>query len=163
MKPRGPLMIEHRLIEKIFVLVKKEALKVGQGKRLDPIFIDTVVDFVKTYADRTHHGKEEDILFRDLEKKNLSEKDLIIMQELIEEHKYGREMETDPLITTSRFTSGTSSFTTEGNEKPKDKHLITLNTSYLIKETFNAVLELEHEIKDNYKASGASFTIKARF
>ena len=106
MKPRGPLMIEHRLIEKIFALVKKEALQVEQGKRLDPIFIDTVVDFVKTYADRTHHGKEEDILFRDLQKKNLSQKDLVVMQELIEEHKYGREMVKDLLEAKHKYLQG---------------------------------------------------------
>jgi len=27
------------------------------------------VDFFRTYADSTHHGKEEDILYRDLIKK----------------------------------------------------------------------------------------------
>ena len=30
------------------------------------LFIDSAVDFIRTYADRTHHGKEEDILFREL-------------------------------------------------------------------------------------------------
>ena len=73
MKPRGPLMIEHRLIEKMFALVREEVQQVKNGKRLDPIFVDTVVDFIRTYADRTHHGKEEDILFRDLEKKSMSQ------------------------------------------------------------------------------------------
>jgi hemerythrin-like domain-containing protein len=92
MKPRGPLMIEHRLIEKMFALVSEEVKLVEEGKQLDPIFVDTVVDFVKTYADRTHHGKEEDILFRDLEKRSMSQQDLKIMQELVDEHKAGREM-----------------------------------------------------------------------
>ncbi len=38
------------------------------------------------YADRTHHGKEQDILFRDLEKKELSPNHTKIMGELLEEH-----------------------------------------------------------------------------
>jgi hemerythrin-like domain-containing protein len=61
-------------------------------KRLktDPLFVDMAVDFIGMYADRTHHGKEEDILFRDLEKKNLSEVDRRVMNELIQEHVFGR-------------------------------------------------------------------------
>jgi rubredoxin/iron-sulfur cluster repair protein YtfE (RIC family) len=42
-------------------------------------------------ADRTHHGKEEDILFRALEKKVLDDGLKAIMDELIEEHIYARE------------------------------------------------------------------------
>jgi hemerythrin-like domain-containing protein len=35
------------------------------------------------YADRTHHGKEEDILFRDLEKKSLPPNHTKIINELV--------------------------------------------------------------------------------
>jgi hemerythrin-like domain-containing protein len=49
------------------------------------------VDFIRTYADRTHHGKEEDILFRELIKKQLSQEHARIMEELVEEHKYARK------------------------------------------------------------------------
>ena len=53
--------------------------------------IDSGVDFFRTYADRCHHGKEEDILFRDLAKKRLSPEHKKIMDELIHEHRFGRE------------------------------------------------------------------------
>jgi hemerythrin-like domain-containing protein len=59
---------------------------------VDPIFIEAATDFIKTYADRCHHGKEEDILFRDLAKKPLQEVHRRIMEELLEEHLYGRSM-----------------------------------------------------------------------
>jgi hemerythrin-like domain-containing protein len=52
--------------------------------------VDTAVDFIRVYADRTHHGKEEDILFRELNNKPLKDEDRQIMQELIEEHVFGR-------------------------------------------------------------------------
>ena len=64
--------------------------KISNENTLDPSFIDTAVDFIRTYADRCHHGKEEDILFRDLAKKNISAELNIIMDELIQEHKYAR-------------------------------------------------------------------------
>ena len=91
MKPRGPLMIEHRLIEKMFNVVDRECGAITGAGKVDPVFIDTTVDFIRTYADRTHHGKEEDILFRDLAKMPLSEKDKRGMEELVEEHRYARK------------------------------------------------------------------------
>ena len=68
MKPRGPLMIEHRLIEKVLRVAKTIALGMDEG-HYDPVLINGTVDFIVTYADKTHHGKEEDILFRELESK----------------------------------------------------------------------------------------------
>jgi hemerythrin-like domain-containing protein len=53
--------------------------------------VDTAVDFIRVYADRTHHGKEEDILFRELGKRPLSDNDRRIMNELVDEHVIGRQ------------------------------------------------------------------------
>lgn len=91
MKPIGPMMWEHRLIEKMLRLFDSEIKKISEWNKVDVVFIDTAVDFIKTYADRTHHGKEEDILFRDLAKKVLTPEHTRIMNELIEEHKYARQ------------------------------------------------------------------------
>ena len=55
------------------------------------MFVDTAVDFIRTYADRTHHGKEEDILFRDLSKRDLSAEDQQIMKKLLEDHAFARQ------------------------------------------------------------------------
>jgi len=91
MKPIGPLMWEHRLIEKMLALVHREVGRINRSQKVDPIFIDAAVDFIRTYADRTHHGKEEDILFRDLTKKKLSAEHSRIVAELIQEHIYARK------------------------------------------------------------------------
>lgn len=90
MKPRGQLMIEHRLIEKMLKIASQEVAVIKKERKVDPLFISTVVDFIKIYADRTHHGKEEDILFVELEKKNLSSNDRKIMAELVHEHVVAR-------------------------------------------------------------------------
>ncbi|TFG16642.1 MAG: cation-binding protein [Promethearchaeota archaeon] len=92
MMPIGPLMIEHRLIEKMIALMDKEITKMKKYAKANPLFIDIAVDFIRMYADRTHHGKEEDILFRDLEKKDLSPNHSKIMEELVEEHVMARNM-----------------------------------------------------------------------
>ena len=91
MKPIGPLMWEHRLIEQIIPLMKKEIDRIERTNKPDINFIDTAVDFFRTYADRTHHGKEEDILFRDLKKKDLTPDLAQIMAELRQEHVVARK------------------------------------------------------------------------
>jgi hemerythrin-like domain-containing protein len=86
MQARGPLMIEHRLIEKMLGVIRRSLEQAEQAQAIDPCFVDVVVDFIRIYADRTHHGKEEDILFSELRKKQLSGKDQLLMDELIEDH-----------------------------------------------------------------------------
>ena len=65
--------------------------QIEKTKKVNPLVIDVAVDFVRTYADRTHHGKEEEILFRDLAKKNLTSELKKTMQELLDEHIWGRK------------------------------------------------------------------------
>lgn len=90
MKPIGPLMIEHRLIERMIKLMKQASERLAAGSQLGEGFIPTAVDFFRNYADRTHHGKEEDILFHDLAAKDLSAPDRDRMRELIEDHARAR-------------------------------------------------------------------------
>jgi hemerythrin-like domain-containing protein len=91
MKPIGPLMWEHRLIERMVKLLKKELIKIKEIDKVDTNFILIAVDFFRTYADRTHHGKEEDILFKKLSEKQLTTEHKKIMNKLIEDHKFSRK------------------------------------------------------------------------
>jgi len=104
--PIGPLMIEHRLIERIIRLLKKELEQVGKLKKADPVFIEIAVDFMRSYADRCHHGKEEDILFRDLAKKGLSQEHRTIMEELLDEHVRARKATANLLEAKGRYSNG---------------------------------------------------------
>ncbi|MBD3427116.1 MAG: cation-binding protein [Candidatus Omnitrophica bacterium] len=92
MLPAGPLMKEHRLIEQMIGLVADRHDRIGQEEKVDPVFIDAAVDFIRTYADRCHHGKEEDILFRELEKKDISDEHKKTMEGLVSDHKFGRKV-----------------------------------------------------------------------
>jgi hemerythrin-like domain-containing protein len=90
MLPIAPLMIEHRLIDRMIAVIRKEIERIEGGGAIDFVFIDSVIDFIHTYADRCHHGKEEDILFRDLAKKALTTRDREAMEDLIADHRAGR-------------------------------------------------------------------------
>ena len=89
--PIGPLMIEHRLIERMIRMLASEAQRLAQSTEVDPLFVDAAVDFIRTYADRTHHGKEEEIFFRELDAKALSDEDRAVMDELVAEHVIARQ------------------------------------------------------------------------
>jgi len=109
MKPRGPLMTEHRLIEKILNITGKELDVIKKNNTIKPVFIDTIVDFIKIYADRTHHGKEEDILFNKLKNKNLNAEDDKMMQELVNDHAIARKMASELIDANKKYTNGDSS------------------------------------------------------
>lgn len=56
-------MQEHRLIEQVLDCLETAAGRLGDGEPIDPDFFLDAADFVTGFADRCHHGKEEDILF----------------------------------------------------------------------------------------------------
>lgn len=109
MQARGPLMIEHRLIERMITVVKDILKQIKSRQRVDSTAIDTAVDFIRTYADRVHHGKEEDILFREMSKRPLSARDKQLMQELVEEHVTGRRMTQAVVEANKRYRNGDAS------------------------------------------------------
>ena len=106
MQARGPLMIEHRLIERMLSVIKAALSKVESKHEINPIFVDIAVDFIRMYADRTHHGKEEDILFRELKNKPISVEDQRVMNELINEHMFARQMTAALVAANTRYRNG---------------------------------------------------------
>ena len=120
--PIGPLMIEHRLIERVILVIKGQVERLETEKKGDLSFVEWVVSFIQGYADRCHHGKEENILFRDIGKKAISPELKKTMEELIEEHKLGRKA-------TAALADGLRSF------RSGDTHalsLIVANLKFLI-------------------------------
>ena len=106
MKPIGPLMWEHRLIEKMLGHMMRHIDKAETDKIINPIIIDTAVDFIRMYADRTHHGKEEEILFRDLAGKDMTPELKNTMQELLDEHVWGRKTTAQIVAAKELYLSG---------------------------------------------------------
>ena len=106
MMPIGPLMIEHRLIEKMIALMSKELDRITREHVVRPGVIYTMVDFIRYYADKCHHGKEEGILFRELKNKPLTPDQKRVMQELIDEHIIGRSTVAELVAARNRYASG---------------------------------------------------------
>ena len=60
------LVSEHRLILRMLAILEKNALRTARGEYGNYLFYLDAVDFIRNYADRFHHAKEEEILFEAL-------------------------------------------------------------------------------------------------
>ena len=92
MKPIGPLMREHRLIERMVELLRRELGTVSHEKKANAEFLLAAIDFMRVYSDRTHYDKEDEILFKKLAEKSLSREHRRIMNELTQEHVVARDI-----------------------------------------------------------------------
>jgi hemerythrin-like domain-containing protein len=92
----------------MIALIECTVAQSQETQMIAPFFVDTAVDFITVYADRTHHGKEENILFRDLDKKSLSDTDRRFMKELIEEHVVARKTTKALVVANARCRNGES-------------------------------------------------------
>ena len=157
MQPIGPLMHEHRLIERMVDLIRKQAESIQRGGEPDSRFIADAVDFFRVYADRCHHGKEEELLFKELLNKEITIDLLAIMKELIQEHKQGRLMvgslyqanqshmkQSDDLVLVMDLLKKLSSFYPKHIEK-EDKHFF-----FPVMEYFTRA-EMDHMLKKFYE------------
>lgn len=57
------LTAEHRNILRVIDEVLEECQRLECGGILNPKFIEQTIDFIRNYADKYHHAKEEKILF----------------------------------------------------------------------------------------------------
>lgn len=80
---------EHQLILRMIALVEKNTELLQQGKFRNWQFYLDAVDFIRNYADRFHHAKEEAVLFVELIHNGMPEKQSPIEAMLIE-HDQGR-------------------------------------------------------------------------
>lgn len=54
---------EHKLILRMIALLEENVARMEAGRFRDWEFFLAAVDFIRNYADRFHHAKEEDVLF----------------------------------------------------------------------------------------------------
>jgi hemerythrin-like domain-containing protein len=162
MKPIGPLMREHRLIEKMLRFFPGEIERINEQGKIDSVFIETAVDFIRTYADRTHHGKEEEILFRELAKKKITSEHAKIMGELVAEHVSARKTTGSLVDARDRYLRGAAGarkdvigFLAELAEfypkhiEKEDKHFFFPCMDYFTKEEQDAMLREFWEFDKN--------------
>ena len=81
---------EHQLILKVSEVLGRECTALDKGGVVDKGFFTQVVDFIRHYADKYHHAKEEDILFTGLGRPEV-QMHCDPRQQMLFEHDQGRE------------------------------------------------------------------------
>ena len=89
-KPTKILSEEHQNILKVVAVLTKECNALESGKELNKDFFEKVIDFIRNYADKFHHAKEEDILFKELNKDSV-QMHCNPIQQMLHEHDLGRD------------------------------------------------------------------------
>ncbi|EPY6469778.1 hemerythrin domain-containing protein [Clostridium sporogenes] len=81
---------EHKNIKRMLVVIRKYCFKVLKNQQVDYNDFYRIIDFVRNYADKHHHGKEEDYLFNRMidEIKGPTEK--LVKHGMLVEHDLGR-------------------------------------------------------------------------
>ncbi|MCP2605130.1 hemerythrin domain-containing protein [Candidatus Aminicenantes bacterium AH-873-B07] len=68
MKPTEILKNEHRIIEKMLSVLEGFLRELKKRDEFNINHAEEIIDFFEVFADKCHHGKEEDMLFPQIEK-----------------------------------------------------------------------------------------------
>ncbi len=82
---------EHEAILKMLAVTEEVARRLEDGERIAPDTLANLLEFFRLFADKCHHGKEEDLLFPQLEKKGMPRAGGPIWV-MLTEHEQGRKL-----------------------------------------------------------------------
>jgi len=88
-KPTTILSAEHQNILKVIQVLLKECDLLEKNKEINSDFFRQVIDFIRGYADKFHHAKEEEILFKEMNKDTVS-LHCNPIEQMLHEHDLGR-------------------------------------------------------------------------
>src|SRR5512141_2510023 len=83
------LVHEHQLIVRMLAVLEQRADQTGRGDYTNYRFYLDAVDFIRNYADRFHHAKEEAVLFEALVANGMPRQNSPVAAMLLE-HDHGR-------------------------------------------------------------------------
>jgi len=90
MQPTDNLKEEHRVIERMIRVINAVSGKLDRGEAIPSEVVEDIVDFIRTFADRCHHAKEEDLLYARAEARGIPKEGGPIGVMLME-HEQGRD------------------------------------------------------------------------
>jgi len=90
MDPIDRLMAEHRVIEKAIAILEKIVGEYESRGEIDTGDVESLIDFIRTFADKCHHGKEEGVLFPKMIERGIPKEGGPIGV-MLDEHEQGRD------------------------------------------------------------------------
>jgi hemerythrin-like domain-containing protein len=90
MKAINLMIEEHKNIKRVLSIMRRQCINILNGVEIDYKDFYKIIDFVRNYADKHHHGKEEVFLFNKMidEIKGPAEK--LVRHGMLVEHDLGR-------------------------------------------------------------------------
>ncbi len=88
LNPTQDLKNEHAGISIMLRVMEKISSKLNNGEKIPHDHLYRIHEFLRTFADKCHHGKEEGILFPEL---NKNPQNMSLINQLLGEHKTGRD------------------------------------------------------------------------
>lgn len=164
--PAGPLIHEHRLIERVLTLIGSQRESISEGGAVDVGLLRTALDFVRSYADECHHGKEEVILFKVLSEKDMSPELARMMDGLVEDHRHGRELVGRWSDSLDRFEAGDKSALSamteafEGLAELYPRHIYTEDHEFFVPAVAYLSEAEQQQMLDDYEAYDATLIHK---
>ena len=158
---------EHKVIMRMLDIIEVICNRLNHGETVNPQPFDQAIDFIRTFADKCHHGKEQDTLFPAMGKKGfpMSTGPIAVM---LEEHDQGRafvkglysavqrlkEGEKDAIQEISRNAMGYVELLRDHIEK-EDKILYPMGDRILAKEDNEMLLKEFERIEHTILREGA--------
>lgn len=84
------MMEEHKNIKTMLKIIRKISFEIIKGKAVDYEEFNIIIDFVRNYADKHHHQKEEDYLFNKMVEELGSMGEKLVKNGMLVEHDLGR-------------------------------------------------------------------------
>jgi len=107
-KPTEQLVAEHDIIERMLKVLNEAADRLEKGEPVAAELFVQAADFIQNFADRCHHAKEEDILFKLMGERGVPTQGGPIAVMLLE-HDQGREFRRGLADAAERLKSGDAS------------------------------------------------------
>lgn len=84
------MMMEHQQILRMVRVVRRSCYEIMNGKAINYEEFAQIIDFIRSYADQHHHGKEEKFLFQEMERHLGKMGENLIRHGMLVEHDLGR-------------------------------------------------------------------------
>ncbi len=84
------MVSEHKNISRMLRVIRKYCLRVLNDNNVDYSDFHKIIDFIRNYADKHHHGKEEKFLFVKMVEELKGPADKLVTHGMLVEHDLGR-------------------------------------------------------------------------
>ncbi len=108
MKPTEILVKEHDAILVMLEVLKAVSARLENKEHVNPEHLPQIVEFIQVFADKCHHGKEENLLFKSLVKAGVPQAGGPIGV-MLSEHEAGRNLVRKMDAAASSYTKGDQS------------------------------------------------------